>query len=287
MDTNIVKNYDWTSIPRGSELRDKAPRVSVTEYKIETSQALNRLKSYVNVVKNVDADKFYEDLYKVKRVRMWRFPFLGDAIRSFSNDFGDTFQSSFLGAIDSFFSEAGKLYGQAMTFNPKENVANFTKQFGGGISSAASNAVGGDFGKAGTDLANSISTSGYSTSPGSYIETPKMYEYTQNDAPLEVSFVLSNTINPDSIDKNAALIEELQKINRPTRKTSLIMEPPRIYEVKLDGVRYMRWASCSSVNINFLGAKKIINNKIIPEGYIINLSFTSLTTEVSNFMDKI
>jgi hypothetical protein len=36
-----------------------------------------------------------------------------------------------------------------------------------------------------------------------------------------------------------------------------------------------------------LGTKRLLEGKIIPEGYAISMTMTSLTTEVSNFMEKI
>jgi hypothetical protein len=65
------------------------------------------------------------------------------------------------------------------------------------------------------------------------------------------------------------------------------MEPPRIYEIRIPGIRYIKWASCSSFSVQLLGARQMHGNELIPEGYLISMTFTSLTTEVSNFMDKI
>ena len=113
-----------------------------------------------------------------------------------------------------------------------------------------------------------------------------MYQYEQNDGALEVSFVLSNTIS-DDIDKNAELVKKLTTINRPKRINSIAMEPPRIFQVKVPGQRFIKWAYCSSFGVNLLGTRRMIGGNIVPEGYQINMSFTSLTTEVSNFMDKI
>lgn len=272
--TNIVMDYDWTSIPKGSVLRSRAPRVTVRSFKIKSSESLNRIKSYAKVVATVDAEEFYNKLYGdiATPEETFRFPFLGDAVRSFSNEYGDTFQSAFLGSVDSAFGEASKLYGEYKTYNVGKNLA-----------ALAGNIAKADSLKSVTDTA----TTGMSTEPGSYIETPKLYQYSQNDSGLEVSFVLSNTINRDSVDNNYKLVEKLTRINRPFRKNAVVMEPPRIYEVKLPGIRYIKWASCSSFSVQLLGAKQLLGGMIIPEGYLISMTFTSLTTEVSNFMDKV
>jgi len=279
-DYNIVRDYDWTTIPRGSGYRNRAPRVLVQSFKVKSSESLNRIRSYTGVVANRDADEFYDKLYSeiADPEDRFRFPFFGDNVRSFSNEYGDTFQSAFLGGVDSVLTGASKLFGETGTYVGINNI-NGIKE---GVGAAMEGKSVGDILKA----ASSEMGKGYSTAPGSYIETPKLYQYAQNDAGLEVSIVLDNTLNADN-DKNTKLVEHLTRINRPKRINSIIMEPPRIYKVILSGIRYMRWASCSNFSVQLLGAKRMIDNKIVPEGYLISMTFTSLTTEVSNFMDKI
>jgi len=247
-------DYDWTSIPKGSVLRKNAPRVRVTPFKINSSTSLNRITSYTEALVATDADAFYDNLYKdVVKEDPFVFPYLGDSVRQFSNEYGDTFQSAFLGSVDSALNAAAKFGGAA-----REVVSGVIANLKGETES----------------------------NPGSYIETPKLYEYSQNDSGLDVSFVLSNTVNFDD-GKNAKLVNLLTSINRPLRKNSIIMEPPRIYEVKLPGIRFIKWAYCSSFSVQLLGAKQMYGSEIIPEGYLINMTFTSLTTEVSNFMEKV
>jgi len=271
---NVVRDYDWTSIPRRSNLRSNAPRVKIQSFKINSSESINRIRSYLNAVSSVNADEFYNKLYGgiASPDDTFIFPFLNDSVRSFSNEYGDTFQSAFLGSIDSALEGATKLFGEMSTYNISENLGKL-----------ADNMKSADSIKSGIENA----TKDMSTAPGSYIETPKLYQYSQNDSGLEVSFVLSNTLNADGVQDNINLVNQLTKINRPFRKNGLVMEPPRIYEVKIPGVRYIKWASCSSFSIQLLGARQMHGNQLIPEGYLISMTFTSLTTEVSNFMDKI
>ena len=182
--TNIVMDYDWTSIPKGSVLRRNAPRVIVRSFKINSSESLNRIRSYIQVAAVTDSEEFYNKLYGdiATPEETFRFPFLGDAVRSFSNEYGDTFQSAFLGSVDSALGGAAKLYGEIGTYNVLDNAAQLAENVKSavGIKSAVANLP-----------------KGISTAPGSYIETPKLYQYAQNDTGLEVSFVLSNTINYD------------------------------------------------------------------------------------------
>jgi hypothetical protein len=254
IDRNVYQNYDWTSIPRGSALRANAPRVRVTPFKINASTSLSRIINYSQALVATDVNVFYDNLYKnVVKEDRFLFPYLGDSVRQFSNEYGDTFQSAFLGSVDQVLMGAS--------------------QFGGAAREVISEAIASMKGEA-------------ESNPGSYIETPKLYQYSQNDSGLDVSFALSNTLNSDNA-KNAKIVKALTIMNRPLRKNSIIMEPPRIYEVKLPGIRFIKWAYCSSFSVQLLGAKQMYEGEIIPEGYLINMTFTSLTTEVSNFMEKV
>lgn len=288
MDGNVLKNYDWTTIPKGSGLRENAPHVHLVSFKINASDSLNRIKSYLNLASGQDAIQFYDSLYSSIATQDTEFylPFFGDAVRSFTNEYGDTFQASFMGAVDSALNAGAKMIGSAASMNVInntiqgfKNIASGTKEamevFGSGGLPEMGKAFGGQMGK---DI---------STAPGSYIETPKLYQYGENDSSLNISFVLSNTINSDSVSKNEEFIKEFTRINRPTRKSPIIMEPPRIYRVKLPGIRYIHWAYCSSFSVSLLGTKRMIGGKITPEGYLISIDLTSLTSEVSNFMDLI
>ena len=282
---DVVKNYDWTSIPRGSGLRKSAPRVWVKSFKINSNETLNRLKSYLNAAAFQDPKSFYDKLYgNTEPEDDFNFPYFSDGIRSFSNNFGDTFQNGFGGGggigggLDALIQTGLGIGGQvgAMigtnTLQDGMNAFNTAKSNNEGFAISA--------------IKGLVAGNNSPSNPGSYIETPKMYQYEMNDSALEVSFVLSNTINSD-YQKNTELVKKLTVINRPKRINSIAMEPPRIYQVKIPGQRFIKWAYCSSFLTSMLGTKREIGGVVTPEGYMISMSFTSLTTEVSNFMDDV
>ncbi len=281
---NVIKEYDWTSISRGVGLRDKAPTVWLTSYKLESNSLLERAKSYMQLLAISNPDTFYEDLYgkAASQEDIFVLPYFNDNVRSFSNTFGDTFQSGF-GGSGGMVSDAVNIAED--TFKRLGADAAIVSNMIGvdNVKNAVSQMAGGNFAEAGKTLVNGFKKGG---DPGSYVEAPKYYQYEPNDGPLDVTFVLINTLNDDYM-KNHELIKKLTKINRPTRKNSIAMEPPRIYKVKVPGQRFIRWASCSNFSINLLGTKRMINNAIIPEAYQINMSFQSLTVETSNFMDSV
>lgn len=287
MKIDVVKEYDWTSAPRGSGFRKKAPRVWVKSFKINSNLVLNRFKSYAEIASVQDPDKFYDSLYgdATEPEDDFNFPFFQDSIRSFGNAFGDTFQNGFGGGGGIGESLDGKFQTAASIIAQGANAASIAKKIGGAMIEGALT------GATATEMASNSMKAGIGamagTNPGSYMETPKFYEYTSaNEGPLNVSFVLANTIN-DDYQKNYDLVKRLTEINRPKRINSIAMEPPRIYQVKVPGHRFIRWAYCSDFDITFLGTKREIGGIIVPEGYQVSMSFQSLTVEVSNFMDKV
>ena len=294
---NVVKEYDWTTIPRGSGLRKKAPKIHVRSYKIKSNEALNRLKSYMEVAEKTDPKTFYDKLYGeiASPEDDFNLPFFNDTLRSFTNTYGDTFQAGFMGNMDSAMSGAVGELGALGTSFGGSNI----KNLGSNIMNGMKSGYGDDADRSPLSIEQAMAgpkallggmkgamKNIQGTNPGSYIETPKLYQYEQNDSGLEVSFVLSNTINSD-YKKNNELVKKLTTINRPKRINSIAMEPPRIYQVKIPGQRLIRWASCSSFSVGMLGTKRELEGVLTPEAYQISMTFTSLTTEVSNFMDDV
>jgi hypothetical protein len=283
---DIVKDYDWCTNPRGSVHRKNAPRVWVKSFKINSNEALNRIKSYLEVAAIQDPKTFYDKLYgSVSEPEDdFNFPYFADGIRSFSNTFGDTFQNGFGGgggiggSLDTLIQKGLGMGGQVGTMigtNTFQDAAN-------SFETAKNNNEG--FVK--SAIKGLVSGNNSPSNPGSYIETPKMYQYEMNDSALEVSFALYNTENPDW-NKNTKLVKKLTTINRPKRINSIAMEPPRIYQVKIPGQRFIKWAYCSSFTSSMIGHKILIDGVVVPHGYMVSMSFTSLTTEVSNFMEKV
>ena len=122
--------------------------------------------------------------------------------------------------------------------------------------------------------------------PGSYVETPKFYQYAQTDGGVSINFVLANTINEGDIEKNQKLIEKIIEESRPRRATAIAMSFPRIYTVEIPGLRYIRWAYLAQAAFNLMGQRRIIDKRIVPEAYAITLTFNSLTIETANFLEE-
>ena len=311
---DIVRDYDWTSVPRGSGLREEAPCAICTAHILENNQLQQFLGGYINTLETMEVQpgqdkglQFYKGLYKTTGppVGTFFFPFFTDNYRAFSNEYDNSFSSisqrgaDMIGAevIENLAGAGEKLIGGGIELG--KNIAGV----GAGLIDAFKDtekdgetvkAKGVASGQATVDAKKSLAkrageAMGTVTmgAPGSYIETPKFYQYANTDQGLELSFALSNTLNDDAAAKNAEFIKQFTIINRPTRLGPLGMTFPAIYHIEVPGLRYIEWASLDNFGVSMLGQRRKIGGVIIPEAYVINLSFTSLTIEAANFMKMV
>ena len=256
---NIVKEGAWTTLPTGSQLRNEAPRVRVTPYKIKSTQLAQSIKGFISATK-LDTKAFYEGLYNGEEKGHYYFPYFGNDFRSFTTDFADTLSN--------------------ITDRGSVSIGETVNKIGGELAGAGAQVS--DFMK----NIKAVGDGGGGPSVGTYIETPKFYQFANTDAPLNVSFPLLNTVNEGDAQKNQAFIKEFTKLNRPERKDSITMDFPHIYKVRLKGLRFIRWAYCDNLTFSMVGQRRIVGGDMVPEAYICNMSFRSLTVEVANFMDE-
>lgn len=278
---DIVKDYDWTSSPKGTSVRNKTPKVFATSYRLKSNQITQALRSFVSLASGAsdsgNGNQFYDKLYKNATVQEdnFHFPYFEDNITSYTNEFSESFQGAF-GRESDFrgYEDAKKIADKAALMAGSDIIKGFGDIFTEGqFTEGASTMLGGFLGAG---------------APGIYVETPKFYSFgSAKDTDLKVKFVLANTINRDSVQKNYDLVQKLMKINKPRRNTSISVDPPRIYKILLKGQRYIRWAYCSNLTIDMLGFKRMIGNIITPEAYSISMSFRSLTLEHAGFADKL
>ena len=305
---DIVGQYDWTSVPRNSGLRKEAPSAYITAYELEYSQLRSFIDGYMNILSpqnstgsynsNNPGLDFYKGLYTVNKdpIARFNFPFFGDSFRSFSSEFADTFSpisqrgaqmfggkeiQGLGGAAESIAGgglaavNALATLGNTGGNNGDESLADKVAKTASGIATGVANKLG---------LNPGMQTIG---APGTYIETPKFYQYSNTDNGLQIAFTLSNTLEDDSIEKNFKFICDFTKINRPFRYGPIGMNYPAIYNLVVPGLRYIQWASLENFEVSLLGNRRKIGNHIIPEAYVCQFTFRSLTVEPSNFIDEI
>lgn len=305
---DIVNEYDWTSAPAGSKLRSQTPNAYVTAYKMEFSQLQQFIDGYINIGASARRAEeqgtnpglqFYKDLYKSSKVLAdINFPFFSDSIRGFSTEYTDSFSpisqrgAKFLfgDTIEGLGKSAEKLIGGTVA-GAREfgNVGgNAISEKVASVVGAAGDMVGGAYTKLTGEKMPGLQTVG---APGSFIETPKFYQYSNTDEGVVVEFVLSNTLHdyrdgPRGFKENIKFIKDFTMMNRPYREGPIEMTFPAIYHIEIPGLRYIEWASLESFGIQLIGARRRIGKDIIPEAYGCKFLFKSLTIEAANFVQK-
>lgn len=255
---DIVKEGAWTTLPTGSQLRNEAPQVRVTPFQVDSTQLTQSIKGFVAATEKTSED-FYENLYQGTPKDAYVFPYFGNDFRSFTSEYADTLSD---------ISDRGT-----------QSLSQTVNQIGQEIAGFAANIT--DF------LKNVKSLTGDSPTPGTYIETPKFYQFANTDAPLSFSFPLLNTIDSGDAKRNQEFIKEFTRLNKPTRESSVSMTFPHIYKVQLKGLRFIKWAYCDNLSFSMVGQRRLIGSEIVPEAFICNMSFKSLTVEVANFLDQV
>lgn len=260
---NVVTNYKWTTTT-GKPYLEEAPRIFAKTYEIDTNEALQALENWTAAVFNASKDykQYYDGLHKPaggKPKEEWVFPFFDDKVRSFTNEWGDSLKVSTDGSV-----AAGSGWAAALGATVK------TAATTSGVGQAMVGAV----------------IPGLNSQPGSLFEPPKFYQYSASDNALTVEFILINTESQGDAEKNYSLVKRLIEENRFSRSVGLTVAPPYLWEVKVPGYRNIRWASCN-VDVTLLGKRLMVDSKIIPEGYRVGLTFTSLYTEPREFMQNV
>ena len=312
---DLVNQYDWTSVARGSTMRNEAPAAYVTAYNLEFSQLRSFIDGYLNILGGntkkgtksaTPGLDFYKRLYgtNTEPITRFSFPFFSDNIRSFTSEFSDTFSpvsqrgAKMLGGefIEGLGGAGESIVGGAAALvNSIANIGNTSDNSGDKslidkVSRVAIDKTNSTFSRLlGKDVNLGMQTIG---APGTYIETPKFYQYSNTDNGLELSFALSNTLNDDAKEKNHKFITDFTRMNRPYRTGPIGMTFPAIYNVVIPGQRYIMWASLESFNVGLLGMRRRIKlpnggSRVIPEAYSCQFNFRSLTIEAANFMDEI
>jgi len=261
---DVLRQLDWTSTPENG--REKAPYVSVTAFKLDGSQLKQTVNGYMALVKGAkkeSAENFYENLYQAEGVMVYTFPYFGDSFRQFTNVFADT--------LSNVTDRGQTVMGKGALDDANDLASNLMGAIAG--------------------LRELQGTYNKSDNPGSYIETPKFYQFDNTDQPLQVQFPLLNTIREGAAKKNLDFIKEFIKLNRPERTSAISMSFPHIYEVWAPGLRFIKWAYLSDLSFGLLGTRRMTGDwndgseAVVPEGYTVSMTFNSLTVETANFVD--
>ena len=98
--------------------------------------------------------------------------------------------------------------------------------------------------------------------PGIHVEKPKAFTFTGREKSYTVSFPLFNTKNYQEICKNWEFLYLLVYQNTPNRISKDLVAPPCIYEAKIPGVWYSKYAAITNIRVDFVGARREMPIKI-------------------------
>lgn len=308
---DVVREYDWT-FSKNKNLRDEVPYIRIHEFKLAANTYLSSLitsvllfpsamEKNVQPVKNaVEAisklipksetfDKFMGGLTDLK-----------DGVSNFASNvsntlnlkarFGDVNTDNWPDDIKDHYSQLyiRKATGQSYIFPYfSSDYYSIANTFSDTFDSVNNPSILGEMMSNVSKVINEYSqrwSAAALTEPGMYVQRPKFYDFATDGKTIDVEFYLYNTLNPNSYYKNMELLTKLIIQNTPRRYSRLLVDPPCIYEVDVPGRCFYPYAFISSLNVNFVGTKRMIEDRIVPDAFKVTIQFKSLTTEVNNFL---
>ena len=136
--------------------------------------------------------------------------------------------------------------------------------------------------------------------PGQYIESSKMFSLTSPNAPgIDIKFPLLNTLSFEGAVRNYQLLWLLTFQNTPQRVTKSVVELPRMYDVHIPGVTFMKFAYIESMKVDFIGVRRRVTipmpsceapgqpieiEVVMPDAYQVTMSLKSTIMNANNMM---
>lgn len=101
---------------------------------------------------------------------------------------------------------------------------------------------------------------------------------------VTISFPLYNTISPSYTDSHFEFVTLFNALCLKRRTSFYTYEFPYIFSVRSwdKGGVYMAKAFCQKFSVRTIGPSKSINNKLIPEAYVVSMTFTELIVNSRN-----
>lgn len=304
---NVVNDFQWTASPPGASSRQEVPRIQLREKRLKTNAILAAAAYYLMSAAG-STGRIGDALQSGA---------LGSAGQSLANLGGSI--GNFLGGIVSN-SVVGDILNQNIeslgmdTLKPYEGLYitedtgfkyvfpyfDDTQQMLNNAFSVNDDMLGpssilGRTVNTIRDAAESMARLASFSEPGLYIERPKFYSFKSTGDQITFSFPLINTgwATYDDVGINWQLAFLLAYQNNPNRRTREIIEPPCIYEVSIEGIKYIPFAYIRNLNIKYVGSRRAMEldvpgggriTTIIPDAYMIEITLEGLVADTRNFM---
>jgi hypothetical protein len=269
---DVVKDFSWTLSP--PESRIEVPYVYLNEYQQTGGQLIASIIYYARIanqgfssITSPDQAEVYNYKY-IAEPTGWRykFPFLSKHHTNRSNSFGGNGENN-------PFSQLASMGQSLIGYNAQT----------GSIGSALKYITG--FGAALNSAKGIVDT----MVPGKVsFESPKSWDNTPEET-ITIQFHLFNTKSVEDVRNNRNLAHILRYNNSPNRDNFAIMAPPVIYSLKIPDICYMPACHISALEISDLGNTRYMDigqgiQRIVPEAYSFNMTFTSLLTPSRNIL---
>lgn len=319
---DVMQNYDWTLSQNKKILKDEIPFITMREFRIATSNALNSLFSTLASVPAMIEEN--QRNFNSAANAIGAAAKTVDGITGSLNKLVDTSiaqqglgkinelmnNEAVVKSIDKFKSIAAKVSEKLMGAGTDSDIENddLRKLYAGLYTRKSTGAtytfphftrdwvsIDNNFGdtyqasSSVEDLMKEVTKMMTTTTalvePGVYVQRPKFYEFASiNSTPIaDVAFTLYNTVTPDAYVKNKSLIQRLIMQNLPRRHSRVVVEPPCIYEVQIPGKAFYPFCFIRSLRVTHSGTKRIIDGEVIPDAYVVNFQLMSLTSDANNF----
>lgn len=327
---NVRDNHHWTESPRSA--RGEVPMLSLKEYKILTNPMLNQMAN--NVMTTIQAgagmvgdvseamDKAMSALDSIKSSPEEPPENSGNKAegllaqaKQVAAQIGSSIGNNMEDSETKMFADPMEPYKMLYTLKPTDFRYTFPymedlyRSLSSGFSEQNEQSLGtiggliNEGAKALTNIGNDM-TFRKLREPGVMIEKPKAFSFSGREKSYTVSFPLFNTKNYGEVIKNWQFLYLLIYQNTPNRITKDLIDPPCIYEARIPGMWYSKYAAISNMSVNFVGARRempipvmFLEQKgstwaptkrkittIIPDAYQVSITVSELFGETQNFM---
>lgn len=334
---NVRDNHHWTESPISS--RGEVPFLTLKEYKILMNPMLNQMLNNINVavqatVETADSinsafkqiTSAFEEQEKAKDQSgggTTTKPDFKSTLKNVQNQITSGLANAAEDAQTDQFADPLEPYKMMYVMKPtlfrytfpymEDTYRSVSNSFGDDSSAGGMLGMVNDMAEIGTNAINDL-TMRRMREPGIMIEKPKGFTFTGREKSYSVKFPLFNTKSYEEIIKNWQFLFLLVYQNTPNRITKDLVDPPCIYEAKIPGLWYSKYACIDNMRVDFKGARRLmelpvmfvdevaepgqsgstgsknwVNSRrtittVIPDAYEVTVSVRELFSETQNFM---
>jgi hypothetical protein len=275
-DFDIVSSgsYCWTINTLPDFIYQEIPYIHLTEYRQNVSQFLNSLyyragtsiEAFKNSVQSTDG--ILKDVSNGNTDNITKLVGATEN-QTGTSVFGDLYVGNATGNDYRFPFLTEELYSAANEWSDASDSDN-----------VVANIIKDGF-KTVTEAFNAASKV-FSTS--SFTETVKTYKPSAEGNKIKFKFTLYNTKDIENVKNHYEFVVNFMKLNKHIRTNRTNVLPPVYYKMDIPGVRYSPACYVSNLSIRNEGKTRILDGRIIPDAYNIDIELTDLVSDCANLI---